>query len=208
MGFCPRANDVGSGLLGRRRGGRRPNWCIGFCPRCCRAPSRQRAARGEASKGLRRCRPMHAKHADGTGSAAAAAPAAGFGSAISAVKRRTGPRPIRVFCVHHPASALSLTRFAACRTVPRIDAWGSGSTSTMSASEPPGRRICGGRRRREARSTNRSSGASRDVAPLVRLGWSVRHVQGAAFRAARSRRRQPAPSAPPQWRTDRPEARR
>ncbi len=65
----------------------------------CRAPSRQRAARGQASKVLRGCRPMHAKHANRTG-AAALARLPGFSCPMSALKHHAGPRPIRVFCVH------------------------------------------------------------------------------------------------------------
>jgi hypothetical protein len=41
----------------------------------------------------------------------------GFGCAMSAVKRRAGPRPIRVFSVYPSAFALSLACRAACRTV-------------------------------------------------------------------------------------------
>ena len=73
------------------------------------------AARGSASKVLRRCRRMDAEHADG--------PASGVdvhGAHCPAGRdepwRSGGPCPIRVLRVHRPASALKLACLAACRT--------------------------------------------------------------------------------------------
>jgi hypothetical protein len=127
MGFCPCANGVGPGLVGQPRGGRRANWCMGSWLHGCRASSRQGTSRGEASKVLRRCRQMHAKHADGTG-AAASALLLEFGRAVSAVKRHAGPRPIRVFCVHLSCICVEFTCLAASRTVaPRQERHGLAS---------------------------------------------------------------------------------
>ena len=73
------------------------------------------AAHCSASKVLRRCRRMHAEHADG--------PEAGVdvhGAHCPAARnepwRSGGPCPIRVLRVHRPASALNLACLAACRT--------------------------------------------------------------------------------------------
>jgi hypothetical protein len=107
-----------SGPLGRGSGGRRANWCMGFWQaRRIRGPAQQPAARGEASKGSRRCRQMDAKHADGTGGQPHWRGSPGCGAAVAAVNNHAGPRPICVFCVHLPASALSLACCAAYRTV-------------------------------------------------------------------------------------------
>jgi len=67
---------------------------------------RVRRAAKQARKVQRRCRQMHAKHADGT-CATASARLPKCGCAISAVKDHGGPRPICVLRVHLPASALN-----------------------------------------------------------------------------------------------------
>ena len=64
-----------------------------------RAACGVRRAAKQARKGLRKCRQMDAKHANRTG-AAASALLSRFGRAMSAEKRRSSPKPIRVSCVH------------------------------------------------------------------------------------------------------------
>jgi hypothetical protein len=76
---------------------------------CVRLPSTVAAACGDASKVSRRRSQIHE---DGTG-AAASARLPGCGCAMSAVKRRAGPRPI---CVHQRASfCICVESFFLCR---------------------------------------------------------------------------------------------
>jgi hypothetical protein len=105
-------------------------WCMGFWPVCgSGVPSPRRAAKQASSNAdAERCTLMHA---DGTG-ALASARLPGGGCAMSAVKHRAGPRPIRVhqrasFCICVETCLLCRVPRCHCRRPgeawPGIGAW-------------------------------------------------------------------------------------